>query len=111
MYSDFIERFRVAEGKTVDHLFFENTTSPAAASPAAASPATASPAAAAEPTAATEPAAAAEPALPTLDAVLAKRDRVVQEELPNEKMQAPAVLCTVLCTVYPQCMHSASACP
>ena len=106
MYSDFIERFRVAEGKTVDHLFFENTTSPAAASPA-----TASPAAAAEPTAATEPAAAAEPTLPTLDAVLAKRDRVVQEELPNEKMQAPAVLCTVLCTVYPQCMHSASACP
>ena len=36
MYSDFIERFRVAEGKTVDHLFFENTTSPATASPAAA---------------------------------------------------------------------------
>ena len=66
MYSDFIERFRVAEGRTVDHLFFDNAAEPAAA-------------------------AAAEPALPTLDAVLARRERAVREEVPRERMQALAL--------------------
>ena len=34
---------------------------------------------------------AAEPALPTLDAVLARRERAVREEVPRERMRALAL--------------------
>ena len=58
MYSDYIEKFRVADGKTVDHAFFAPPT-PAAAAPAAA------------------PAAAE--AAGTLAAVLEQRERAQQQ--------------------------------
>jgi len=72
MYSDFIERFRVADGRVVDHAFFEPAAAAAAAPTAPAAPAAAATAAAdaaaAAATAAADAAAAAADADATADA-------------------------------------------